>query len=288
MRFSVGVALQYLLPQKLLCRVVYRLSRSRRPWLRKLLIRGFVALYDVDLGEAATDDIDAFATFNDFFTRALAPGARPLAGDDSVIACPADGRLTEFGRLDADRLLQAKGISFTAGSLLGETPELLERFHGGSFLTIYLAPHDYHRVHAPVAGQLDRCRYIPGRRFSVNLATASAIDGLFCRNERVALWLSSDVGYAVVVMVGALNVSSLTTALTGEIESGPERLVAPAVAPVLARGDELGRFNLGSTVIAMLPRGAAEWDETLAPGQTVRMGQALGRLLAPGRGAPPA
>jgi len=278
MRWSFGAAVQHLLPQRLSGRLVYRLSRSRRPWLRDRLIRGFVRLYDVDLDEAERG-IDEYLTFNDFFTRTLAPGARPLEGDESTIVSPADGRITEFGTLSADRLLQAKGISYSLSDLLAEAPELLPPFHGGQFLTIYLAPHDYHRVHMPVAGQLDRGRYVPGRRFSVNAATARSIDRLFCRNERVALWLSTARGYVVVVLVGALNVASLSTALTGEITPGPERLLSPESPLRLARGQELGRFNLGSTVIVILPRGMAEWQESLRPGQTIRVGQALGRLV---------
>jgi phosphatidylserine decarboxylase len=278
MRWSPGVAAQFLLPQKLSCRVVYRLARSRRIWLKNRLIRGFIRLYDIDLSEAAEPDPDHYASFNDFFTRALRPGARPLAGDATTIVSPADGRITEFGRLSADRLVQAKGISYTLADLLGESAELLEPFHDGSFLTIYLAPHDYHRVHVPVAGQLDRERYIPGRRFSVNAATAGAIERLFCRNERVALWVSTPAGYAVVVMVGALNVASLSTEISGEIPSGAERLLSPESPRGLARGGELGRFNLGSTVVVLMSRGMAEWQDGLESGQTIRMGEALGRL----------
>jgi phosphatidylserine decarboxylase len=269
---------QSLLPQNLSGRFIYRVSRSERVWLKNLLIRGFCRIYDIDLREAKRADPTAYASFNDFFTRELKSGARPVACEDDVVVSPADGRLTEFGRLD--RLLQAKGKTYTVASLLAEQPALIDMFNGGSFLTIYLAPHNYHRVHAPVAGLLDRGRYIPGRRFSVNESTAAAIDELYCRNERVALWLSTAFGYSVVVMVGALNVASLTTALSGEIPSGPERVLA-AEAPVpLARGAELGRFNLGSTVVMLFPRGTIEWLPTLVPGQKLAMGQALGRIGA--------
>jgi phosphatidylserine decarboxylase len=278
MRFSPGVALQYLIPQKLSGRFVYRLSRSERPWLKNLLIAGFKRLYHIDAREAAISDRSGYVSFNAFFTRALKDGARPIMGDADTIASPVDGTVTEFGRLDHDRLLQAKGRSYSVQALLSERKELLAPFEGGQFLTIYLAPRDYHRVHTPVAGQLDRARYIPGRRFAVNLKTAAAIENLFCRNERVALWLSTPTGYAVLVMIGALNVSSLTTALTGEIESGAERLISPAAPPTLARGDELGRFNLGSTVVLLFPRDVAEWNETLEPGQAIRMGEPLGRI----------
>ena len=271
---------QALLPQKLSGRFVYRLARSKIPWLKNLLISGFCRIYGIDLDEAETTDKTAYPSFNEFFTRELKAGARPLAGDDQIIASPADGNLTEFGQLDGDRLLQAKGKDYTLEALLAEQPELVESFLGGSFLTIYLAPHNYHRIHAPIAGQLDRGRYIPGKRFSVNASTAARIEALYCKNERVALWLSSRVGYAVVVMVGALNVSSLTTILTGEIASGPARLLSAEAPKAIARGEELGRFNLGSTVVMLFPRGSVEWLESLSPGQSVEMGQALGRVTA--------
>lgn len=277
MPFSPAAAVQYALPQRLLCRLIYRLSRSEQRWLRSLLIGVFMRLYTIDLGEAEVERAADYPSFNEFFTRRLKPAARPLEGDEQTIASPVDGRLTEFGRLSADRLLQAKGMSYTLQSLLREPPELLEPFHGGHFMTVYLAPHNYHRVHTPLAGQLDRGRYIPGKRFSVNQKTVAAIDGLFSRNERVALWLSTTGGYCAVVMIGALNVASLTTSLTGEIAPGPERLLSPETPKRLARGDELGRFNLGSTIVMLFPRGAISWNEALRPGQAVRLGQALGR-----------
>jgi phosphatidylserine decarboxylase len=271
--------IQSLLPQKLIGRIVYRLARSERPWLRQRLITGFKKLYRVDLTEAEIAEPAAYSSFNAFFTRALKAGARPLAGDETTVVSPVDGRLTEFGQARMDRLLQAKGRSYTLAALLAEEPGLLEPFHGGSFATIYLAPRDYHRVHAPIAGQLDRGRYIPGRRYAVNERSALAIDRLFCRNERVALWLSSPIGYSTVVMVGALNVASLSTAISGEIPGGHERLLSPDPPLPLARGAELGRFNLGSTVVMIFPRGAVEWLATLTRGQTLKMGQALGQVL---------
>lgn len=276
----VSAVAQSLLPQKLSGKFIYRLSRSKRAWLKNLLIRGFCRIYAVDLSEARLSDPSGYASFNDFFTRELKSDARPIEGEDDIVTSPADGRLTEFGRLDNDRLMQAKGKTYTVAALLAEQPALIEAFNGGSFLTIYLAPHNYHRVHAPVGGLLDRGRYVPGKRYSVNESTAAAIDGLYCRNERVALWLSTAFGYSVVVMVGALNVASLTTTLSGEIPSGAERVLASEAPVALARGAELGRFNLGSTVVMLFPQGSVEWLPTLVPGQTLRMGQALGRINA--------
>jgi phosphatidylserine decarboxylase len=278
MSLSAGAAVQYLLPQRLCCRIVYRLARSRRPWLKRLLIEGFIRLYPIDMSEAEIGDPIAYPSFNDFFTRTLRADARPLASNERKVLSPADGQLTEFGRIEQDRLLQAKGKSYTLAALLAEAAPVLDPFLGGSFLTIYLAPHDYHRVHSPVAGKLTRCRYLPGRRFSVNRQTANAIDNLFCRNERAALWLATDFGAAASVMVGALNVSSITTRLTGEIASGRAQVFTPDKPLPIARGAELGRFNLGSTVVLLFPAGVVDWLPGLEVGQSVRMGQALGQL----------
>jgi phosphatidylserine decarboxylase len=278
MSLPASAAIQFLLPQRLSCRIVYRLARSRRPWLKRLLIANFLKLYDVDMREAEREDPLAYASFNELFTRPLKSGARPLAADPTGIVCPADGRLTEFGRIEQGRLLQAKGKEYTLAALLAEPPAVIEPFLGGSFLTIYLAPPDYHRVHAPVAGALRRGRYIPGRCFSVNQKTASAIDNVFCRNERIALWLDTVAGPAVVVMIGALNVASLSTEISGEIASGTPRVYEAAAPRVIARGAELGRFNLGSTLVVLFPNGKATWLPSLEPGQRVRMGQALGHL----------
>lgn len=277
---SPGAIALALLPQKLSGRIVYRAARSERVWLKNLLIAGFCRFVDIDLGEAAIGDKNAYRSLNQFFTRELKPGARPVASGDDVIVSPADGRLAEFGRLDGERLVQAKGKTYTLDALLAEPAELIASFRGGSFLTIYLAPHNYHRVHAPVACRLDRGRYVPGKRYCVNAKTTERIDGLYCRNERVALWLSTAFGYSSVVMIGALNVASLATRLTGEIESGRERVFAAEAPPAIAAGDELGQFNLGSTVVMLFPAGTVDWLDTLELGQAVRMGQALGRIRA--------
>jgi phosphatidylserine decarboxylase len=278
MSLTASAAVQFLLPQRLSCGVVYRLSRSRSPWLRRLLISNFLRLYAVDMREAEIEDPFAYPTFNEFFTRPLKAGARPLAAEPSAILCPADGRLTEFGQIEQGRLLQAKGKTYSLAALLAEPPALLEPFLGGTFLTIYLAPPDYHRVHAPVTGRLHRGRYIPGRRFSVNRQTASAIDNVFCRNERVALWFDAMSGPAALVMIGALNVASLSTAITGEIASGTAQVHEPRDPPLLTRGAEAGRLNLGSTVVLLFAAGTAIWLPSLETGQRVRMGQTLGHL----------
>lgn len=277
---GLGALLTGLLPEKLCGRFIYRLARSKRRWLKNLLIRQFCRIYGIDLSEAATPSVEAFESFNAFFTRELRADARPIAASPDAVVSPADGRITEFGRIEGETLIQAKDKHYSLSDLLAEQPDLLEQFAGGCFLTIYLAPHNYHRVHAPIAGNTDRARYIPGRRFSVNARTTSRVESLYSRNERVAVWLSSNVGYAVVVMVGALNVASLSTVLTGEIAGGGERLWSAEARVPIGKGEELGRFNLGSTVVLLFPRDAVEWHESLESGQAIEMGQSIGRVLA--------
>jgi phosphatidylserine decarboxylase len=279
MTLAVGSTLQHLLPQRLLCRCTYRLARTRIAWIKTPLIRWFSRHYRVDMNEAERAHAEDYASFNEFFTRALKPGARPLdAGRDSIVA-PCDGTVMEIGTLERDRLVQAKGITYSLPALLGEESPEAESLLHGSYATIYLAPRDYHRVHTPVAGRLLHARYIPGDRYSVNAATASAVANLFCRNERVVCWLDSDVGRVAIVLVGALNVSSISITARGEVPSGSAHSWrAPEPVP-LAKGAELGRFNLGSTVIALFPRGAIRWDERPARGDRVLVGVRIGRIV---------
>jgi phosphatidylserine decarboxylase len=176
-------------------------------------------------------------------------------------------------------MLQAKGLTYSLAALLGEDSPEAKAFIDGNYATIYLAPRDYHRVHTPLAGRLLRARYIPGDRYSVNAATARAIPQLFCRNERVVCWLEAELGRVAVVLVGALNVSSISITGRGDIPSGPEHAWQPREPVRLAKGAELGRFNLGSTVIALFPRGAIRWDERLARGGRLLMGARIGRIL---------
>ncbi len=272
-----GVWLQHLLPQSLLARVVGAASRSRRPWLKGPLIRWFAGHYGIDLEEAERADLNAYASFNEFFTRPLKPGARRPEGGEETVVSPVDGRLTEFGKLHAGRLIQAKGFDYALAELVGEGPVAAERFANGAFATLYLAPRDYHRVHMPLAGTLLATRYIPGRRYSVNAATTCGIRNLFCRNERAVCWFETAEGGAfALVLVGALNVSSLSVVGLGDLPSGaPRYWQAPKRA--FARGEEIGRFNLGSTVIALFPEGEVEWSAELVSGRLLRLGQALGR-----------
>ena len=274
--------LQRLLPQHGLSRLVGRLAAIEQRWAKNLLIRGFVRLFRVDMAQAAQPDPLAYPTFNAFFTRSLAAGARPFPADPGTLGCPVDGRVSQCGRLTEGTLLQAKGFRYDLQRLLGgEAPAALAN---GEFATLYLAPYDYHRIHAPATGRLVEMRYLPGVLFSVNEATVSAVPRLFARNERVACLFETDFGPMAVALVGALNVGSIATTWAGEVAPGPDRQAAfwryPADGPGsvrLERGEELGRFNMGSTVIVVLPEGGPHFDAAITAGARVRVGQVLAR-----------
>jgi len=270
---------QHLIPKDLSSAVVYRATRSRRAWLKRPLTRWFAKAYGIDMSEAANADLESYATFNEFFTRELKVDARPIAGGASTLVSPADGVLTEHGAIEGGHLYQAKGIAYTLAELLGETGAAVEALEGGRYFTIYLAPHNYHRVHAPLDARLVRTRYIPGARFSVSRATAAAIPRLFCRNERVVCWFETGAGPMIVVLVGALNVSSISTFAHGEIASGAARQWPEQPASPVARGGEIGRFNMGSTVVVLLGSPSFRFAEGAMNGGSVRMGQALGSFV---------
>ena len=281
MSSSPQVWLQHLLPRNWLSRTVFRIARSRKAWIKDPLIAWFARTYAVDLAEAETADLRAYPTLNAFFTRALAAGARPIAGDERTIVAPADGTLSELGTVTDGRLLQAKGMYYGVAELLGESPDAVAHFTRAAFLTVYLAPPNYHRVHLPLAGALTRTTYIPGERFSVSLVAASAIDRLFCRNERVVCWFDTLAGEMAIVLVGALNVSSISTARHGEIASGAERRWREASPVPYSRGAEIGRFNLGSTVIVLFPADAVRWTDGLLSTAPIKMGRPIGRVATP-------
>lgn len=271
------VLLHQYLPQRLLGRCIYALSRSSARWIKSPLIGWFARNYRVDLDEAESADLEAYPTFNAFFTRALRPGARAIDADTRSVISPVDGRLTEFGTIAADRLLQAKGHAYTLADLLG-ADDAESRLHDGVFATIYLAPRDYHRVHAPLAARLLRAHYLAGKRYLVNAATARRIPRLFCRNERLVCWLETDAGLAVMVLVGALNVSSIGTSAHGEISSGASRLLAVPEPIAYEKGQEFGRFNLGSTVILLFERHTVTLCRGLASGTPLKLGMRIGTL----------
>lgn len=267
------------LPQHAVSRVLFRLTRLRTR-AKDPVVRWFVRRYGVDMGEAAEPDAGAYATFNEFFVRALRPGTRPLEGDESTLVSPVDGRVSRLGAIDGDRLIQAKGIDYSLLALVGGDPAFAAHFAGGGFATLYLAPGDYHRVHMPLAGRLARMVYVPGRLYSVAPWTVATIRGLFTRNERVCALFDTAHGPLGLVLVGAINVAAIETVWAGLATPPRGRRIAhwyyeEPGAPRLARGEEMGRFNMGSTVIVLVPAGTT-WDGGRAPEDRVRVGQRLG------------
>ena len=278
------VALQHLLPQHLLSRLIGRIARARAGWIRVPLTRWFVRHYRPALSDAVNADPLAYPSFNAFFTRALRPDARPVASGADLIVSPVDGRISASGVSAQGRIFQAKGQDYSLSSLLAGNEALAARLRDGPFMTIYLAPFNYHRIHMALAGRLVGAWYVPGRLFSVNGTTAALVPGLFARNERVILEFASERGPHAIVLVGALFVGSMATVWHGDIEPGRAGGVVPLPLPAaqawLEAGAELGRFNMGSTVILLLPRGAARWDDTMVESQPLRLGERIGRLSA--------
>ena len=279
------VFMQYLLPKFWLTALVYRVARVPVPAVKNALIRGFLKLYDVDLDEVRDRVPEDFRTFNDFFIRELRDGARPVDAGKTAIVAPADGTLSQAGTLRGNRIVQAKGIDYTLEDLLAAGLDAAKAFEGGSFATIYLAPYNYHRVHAPVGGELVAAHYVPGDLFSVNAATAMHVPGLFSRNERLNLHIRTAFGPMVVVLVGALNVGSISTPWSGEIRPrrrGVVETIDLSAAPRdVQKGGLLGWFNMGSTVILLLPKDCCSWREDFEAGVTTVMGTAIGELAAP-------
>ncbi len=276
----VAVAAQYLLPKQALTMAAGALAGLRGRALTTALIRWFISRYDVNMAEAADADPAAYASFNQFFTRALKHGVRPLV--DAALLCPVDGAISQFGSIAEDQILQAKGHSYSTTALLGGDTALAAHFHGGHFATLYLSPRDYHRIHMPCAGRVLRMIHVPGALFSVNPATARGVPGLFARNERVVCVFEGDDGRPwVLVLVGATIVGSMATVWHGVVNPPrPGQLREWAYHEQdlrLARGAEMGRFLLGSTVVMLFPRGPLHFEPGWVPGGPVRMGQAMAR-----------
>ncbi|HXY97112.1 MAG TPA: archaetidylserine decarboxylase [Steroidobacteraceae bacterium] len=280
------VGLQYLLPQHLLSGVVHWLARVQLSWVKNALIDNFVVNYRPDLGEAEESDPRKYTSFNAFFTRALRPGARTVDASPTALVSPVDGTVSQIGRTDGSSLVQAKGLSYTLESLLDEAaPSWAPAFRGGAYATLYLAPHNYHRIHMPLAGTLQAAWYVPGDLFSVNATTAAQVPGLFARNERVVCVFADGTLSFGLVLVGALFVGSMSTVWHGDVTPRSPRvrgnlaLDFVRTSLTLEKGAEMGRFNMGSTVILLLPPGRSEWLGEFVPGAPVRMGQALARLV---------
>ncbi|MCW0448375.1 Phosphatidylserine decarboxylase proenzyme [Xanthomonas sacchari] len=279
---SLTTRLTYVLPHRLLSSLARRLAYSSRPGLKQWLIDTVVRRFGVDLSEAAQPDATAYPTFNAFFTRALKPGARVAAPDPQALLMPADGRISQLGRIEDGRIFQAKGQSFTAAELLGDDAAAAP-FANGLYATVYLSPRDYHRVHMPWTGTLRETVHVPGRLFSVGTDAVRTVPRLFARNERLVCHFDTDFGPMVSVMVGALLVSGVETVWSGvEIPRYADRITRKdwrGKGITLQRFEEMARFNYGSTVIVLLPPGVAAFDPALEAESPVRLGQALARLV---------
>jgi phosphatidylserine decarboxylase len=277
----LAVAAQYLLPQQGLTRFAGWVASAQRGWITTALIRWFVGKYSVNMAEAAQPDINAYASFNDFFTRALQAGARPLAQAPWI--CPVDGAISQFGAIAGDQIFQAKGHQYSTTALVGGDATLAAQFTNGSFATLYLSPRDYHRIHMPCDGRLLRMIHVPGDLFSVNPSTARGVPGLFARNERVVCVFEGAFGPFVMVLVGATIVGSMATVWHGLVNPPrPGQVREWHYADqqiVLKQGEEMGRFLLGSTVVMLMPR---QDDQALAfnPAWTPTRAIRLGELMA--------
>ena len=276
---DLALALQYALPHRFLSRIMFYLTRSEWRWVKNTFIRQIVKRYQVDMSDALEPDLAAYPSFNAFFTRALKPGARPIAAGSDLILSPADGAISQAGAVSEGRIVQAKGMEYSAAELLGDS-ELAKTFANGSFATVYLSPRDYHRLHMPISGKLVRTLHVPGRLFSVATWTAESIPRLFARNERLVCIFETEHGKVALVLVGAIFVSSIDTVWGGTVTPPYAHKIVDTLledGPNLAAGAEMGRFNMGSTAI-VLTENAIKFDADIAAAAPVKMGRVLGRF----------
>jgi phosphatidylserine decarboxylase len=284
LRERLFVALQHVLPQHFLSRMVLRITRIRLAPVKNLLIKSFVRNFRPKMSEATQPNPLQYPSFNAFFTRTLRQGARPIDLDPAALVSPVDGTISQIGWLDGSKLVQAKGHDYTLEALLDGAPEWAARFAGGAFATLYLAPYNYHRIHMPISGRLRAAWFVPGRLFSVNAVTAAAVPGLFAKNERVVCIFEDGPRTFAMVLVGALFVGSIATVWHGDVAPrSPHRKVDLPLdesrAPLtLNKGAEMGRFNMGSTVILLLPPDTVEWLPKFDAGAPIEVGQILARL----------
>ena len=273
----LAVLPQYLLPKQALTTLAGKFASARLGGLTTSVIRWFVGRYNVNMAEAANPDIASYTSFNDFFTRALKPGARPLAQADLI--CPVDGAISQFGPIAKDQVFQAKGHTYSTTALVGGDAAAAARFDNGHFATLYLSPRDYHRIHMPCAGELTRMVHVPGDLFSVNPTTARGVPGLFARNERVVCFFESAQGPFVLVLVGATIVGSMATVWHGQVNpprTGVLRQWDYAKGQVnLQQGEEMGRFLLGSTVVMLFPQGPLQFNPQWSPTRPIQLGEAM-------------
>ncbi len=280
-RAELFVALQRLLPKHALSRLIAKAAESKTPWLKNFLIERAIAAFDVNVDEAESSDLSDYENFNSFFTRALKEGARPIDADEKAVISPADGAVSQAGPINHHKIIQAKGSDYSSSRLLGNSQQA-KSYENGSFATIYLSPRDYHRVHIPAAGKLLNTRYIPGDLFSVNDQTAQALPNLFARNERLVCEFASEQGNFVVVFVGAMLVAGIETVWGGFETPGRGAIRETDFSDrelYFKKGDEIGRFKFGSTVIVLFQKDSIRWQDSLMPRTDIQMGEKIGVLL---------
>jgi len=284
---TLFVMLQYILPQHLITALIWRIARIRHQPTKNFLITQFVKIYKVDIDDVKLNVPEDFETFNDFFVRELEADARPIDDRNDSIVSPVDGTVSIATNIRDDSLIQAKGIDYSLSDLLATDLEQANAYVDGSFATIYLAPYNYHRVHAPFDGKLLTARYVPGDLFSVNGSTVQRVEGLFRRNERLIMHFETAYGPAALIFVGALNVGSISTPWSGELRPRKDGVVdIPDLSNHsrdVSKGDLVGWFNMGSTVIILLPDGSCKWNKDLMPGETLCVGEAIGELTKPAK-----
>ncbi len=284
MKASTFAGLQHVLPHHLISRAVHGFVESQIPWLKNNLIRFIAQRYDVDMTEAEEERLEAYGSFNDFFTRSLKDNARPLPDDQKMIVSPADGAISQIGDIKNGRIFQAKGHDYSLIELLGGDVKLSQEFMDGKFATVYLSPRDYHRVHIPACGKLRQMIHVPGRLFSVNQATVENISNLFARNERVISIFDTDNGPMAVIMVGAIIVASIETVWAGLVTPYRKRVrridycAGSQTTIELKRGHELGHFKMGSTAIVLFGKDQVDWLEHWQAGSSIKMGEAMGSV----------
>lgn len=274
---------QHITPQKTLSRAIGRIAECENRWVKNTFISQFVKKYQVDMSEAINSDPLSYRNFNDFFTRAIRPELRPICDQDDGIACPADGAISQLGNIEYGTLFQAKGHNYSLTDLLGGDASLSNQFLGGSFATVYLSPKDYHRVHMPLTGRLTKMIHIPGKLFSVNKVTAEQIPNVFARNERTVCLFDTEAGPMAVILVGAMIVASIETVWAGQVTPFNKQVVTWDYGALnnieLKKGEEMGRFKLGSTAIILIGKDAINWEESLQAETPTKMGMHFGRIV---------